>query len=180
MRKNAVARRYAKALFQLAKEQGSLEQVASDLQLISRFLEDPQLKELLEDRRISSRRKKEMARELWGKYVSMTVLAFVDLLFDKQRERILDTIIDVFKELLLAEKNIAVADVKTAFPLDAEAEEQLRQALERYFKKKIELRVSVVPELIGGVVVKVGDRVFDGSVAKRLALMEEHLAAGRS
>lgn len=178
MRRAAVARRYAKALFQLAKEQGNLERVASDLELISRFLEDPQLKELLESRRISSRKKKEIARELWGRHVSTAVLAFVELLFDKQRERILDAIIDAFGALLLADRNIAVAEVKTAFPLDAEAEERLRQALERYFKKKIQLRVSVVPELIGGVVVKVGDRVFDGSVAKRLALMEAHLASG--
>lgn len=176
MKQSAIARRYARALFQLAKEQGSLDTVASDLQLISRFLEDPDLKDLLGHQRVSSRRKKEMVRALWEKYVSTTVLAFVELLVDKHRERYLDAIIEVFADLLRAERNIAVAEIKTAFPLDPDAKERVRQVLEEHFKKKIELKVSVHPELIGGLVIKVGDRVIDGSVSKRLALMEARLA----
>ncbi len=173
---NAIARRYARALFQVAREQGSLDAVASDLQLISKFLEDPALKDLLEHQRISSRRKKEIVRALWEKLVSRTVMAFIELLVDKHRERYLGGIAQIFADLLRAERNIAVAEVKTAFPFDPEAEARVRQVLEKHFGKQIELKVSVHPELIGGMVVKVGDRIIDGSVTRRLALMGTRLA----
>lgn len=174
---NVIARRYAGALFQVGKEQGMLDEIASDLSLVSLYFEqEPELKELLGHQRISSRRKKEIVRELWHGRVSLTVMAFIELLVDKHRERHLDAVGEVFQDLWRAERNIAVAEVKTAFPLDSATQARVRQVLEKRFKKEIELKISVHPELIGGLAIKVGDRIIDGSVTKRLALMETRLA----
>lgn len=177
MIQQALARRYADALFHLAREHGRLDEVAADLRLLAGFLkQEPDLKELLGHQRISIRRKKEIVRELWGNRVSRLVMGFLELLIDKRRERYLEAISEAYFALLRAERNIAVAEVKTAFPLDQELEARLCLALERITGKKIELRVDTRPELIGGLVVKVGDRIFDGTVTKRLELLGARLA----
>ena len=75
--------------------------------------------------------------------------------------------------------NIVVVEVKTAFPLDRQAELHLIGALERLTGKQIELETSLHPELIGGLAVKIGDRIIDGSVTKRLQLLGRSLV-GRS
>lgn len=177
MIQNVVARRYSKALFELAKEQGALEQVTGDLLKISRSLEgEPRLEELMSHQRLSPGQKKKLALEIWQKAVSPLVMSFLLLLVDKHRERHLAAIVAMFMELLRSERNVAVAEIKTAYPLEPEEVERVQRALERALGKKLEMQVSVHPELIGGLVVKVGDRVLDGSVIKRLSLMKERLA----
>ncbi|MDH7576649.1 MAG: F0F1 ATP synthase subunit delta [Bacillota bacterium] len=176
MIQHAIARRYADALFHVAQEHGKLDEVAADLQLLLGFLtQEPDLKELLGHQRISIRRKKEIVRNLWQSRISRLVLGFLELLVDKRRERYLEDIVDVYLNLLRATRNIAVADVKTAYPLDPEMQVKLKRVLETVTRKNIELKISVEPDLIGGLVVKVGDRIFDGSVTKRLELLGARL-----
>lgn len=176
MIKHTIARRYAEALFHVAQEQGELDEVLADLQLLVGFLrQEPELKELLEHRRISLRRKKEIVRDFWQNKVSRLVVGFLELLIDRRRERHLEAIYEVYLDLLRFARNIVVAEVKTAYPLGPETEAQLQSVLEKVTKKKIELKISVQSELLGGLVVKVGDRIFDGSVARRLELLETNL-----
>ncbi|HAA89098.1 MAG: ATP synthase subunit delta [Thermoanaerobacterales bacterium 50_218] len=172
-----VARRYAEALFEVASEQQNLDQVLEDLRLVVEFLRvSPELKQLLEHQKLSFGKKKEIIRELWGNKVSDVVLIFLELLVDKRRERYLEAIYEVYQELLRSTRNIVLAEVKTAFPLEEEDKKELIDVLEKLTRKKVELEVSVDPELIGGIVVKIGDRIFDGSIAKRLELLKAHLA----
>jgi F-type H+-transporting ATPase subunit delta len=166
---NVIARRYAEALFLLAREQDLFDTVDKDLQLVRSFyVQDHGLRDLMSHQRVSTRQKKEIVRNLWQPLVSATVLVFIELVLDKHRERYLEDIIQVFGSLLQTERNIAVAEVMTAFPMTPAKEERLCQVLEQKLHRQIELQVSVHPELIGGLVVKVGDRVYDGSLTKRL------------
>ncbi len=177
MIRKVVARRYAEALFEVASEQQKLDQVLEDLKLVIEFLRvSPELKRLLEHQKLSFGKKKEIIRELWGSKVSEVVLIFLELLVDKRRERYLEAIYEVYLELLRANRNIVLAEVKTAFPLEEEEQKELVGVLEKLTKKKVELKASVDPELIGGIQVKIGDRIFDGSIAKRLELLKTHLA----
>ncbi len=75
-----------------------------------------------------------------------------------------------------SERNIVVAEVATALPIDESLQSRLQEVLERRTGKQVELRISVHPELIGGLAVKIGDRIYDGSAVKRLELMGARLA----
>lgn len=173
---NAIARRYAAALFDAARENGQLDQVLSDWQLVMSFLQqDPRLGSLLQHQRLSTRRKQEIVRELWEHRVSRLFLGFMELIIDKRRERFLVAIYEVFAGQVRQLRNIAIAEVKTAFALDRQSELGLQHALAKLTGKQIELQVSLHPELIGGLVVKIGDRVMDGSAIKRLQLLGAHL-----
>jgi len=175
---NAIARRYADALFNAAQENGQVDQVLSDWQLVISFLQqDPRLGELLQHQRLSRRTKKEIIRELWANRVSQLFLGFLELIVDKRRERFLAAIYDVFKGKVLQVRNISIAEVKTAFALDKQSELNLIKALSDLTGKQIELQVSLHPELIGGLAVQIGDRVIDGSVVKRLQLLGMRLVS---
>jgi F-type H+-transporting ATPase subunit delta len=176
----AVARRYAVALFHVGQENGQLDQIVVDYQLVLSFLkQDPRLGDLLRHQRMSVRRKKEVVRELWQDRVSKLFLNFMELLIDKRRERFLEAIYDLFASQVRQLHNIVIAEARTALPLDQQAESDLIKALERLTGKQIELETSLSPELIGGMTVKIGDRVFDGSVNRRLQLLGKSLV-GRS
>ncbi len=89
----AIARRYGCAMFYAAKENGLLDQVAADFQLVMRFLEQsPELRELLSHQRITTRHKKEIARNLWQNRVSQLFLGFIELIIDNRRENYLGEI----------------------------------------------------------------------------------------
>jgi F-type H+-transporting ATPase subunit delta len=172
----AIARRYAMALFHAANDNGQLDQVMSDYQLVLSFLkQDPRLGELLRHQRLSTRRKKEIVRELWQDRVARIFLSYMELLIDKRRERFLEEIYDLFASQVRQVHNIVVAEVRTAFPLEKQAELHLKGALEKLTGKQVELETSLHPELIGGLAVKIGDRIFDGSTTKRLQLLGRSL-----
>jgi F-type H+-transporting ATPase subunit delta len=176
----AVAERYAMALFQAAQDNGQLDQVMADYQLVISFLkQDPRLGDLLRHQRLSARRKKEVARELWHDRISGLFWNYLALVIDKHRERYLEAIYDDYAGLMLQLHNVVVAEVRTAFPLGGQAELLLTGALEKLTGKKIELTTVLRPELIGGLAVKIGDRILDGSIATRLSLLGMCLA-GRS
>lgn len=169
MIEKAVARRYARGLFDVAREQNQVDEVASDLQeVVATLRQEPELQRLLERQRVSTRSKKDLLSKLWQERVCRLVYCFLELLIDKHRERYLEAILEVYLDLVRDLKNITVAEIRTAFPLDPQREAALQQALEVMTGKKIELRLNVDPELIGGIIIKIGDRVYDGSVKKRL------------
>ncbi len=176
MIEKAVARRYAMSLFQVAQEKGQLDQMVSDYQLVLSFLkQDPRLGELLHHQRLSMGSKKEIARELWQNRVSRLFLSFVELLIDRHRERFLEAIYDLFASQVRQLRNIVIAEVRTAFPLNQQAERGLIKTLEQLTGKQIELETSLHPELIGGLTVRIGDRIIDGSTTKQLQLLGRRL-----
>jgi F-type H+-transporting ATPase subunit delta len=172
----AVARRYARGLFEVAQEQDQIEAVARDLQQVVAVIRQvPELRELLEHQRVSTRNKKEIVASLWRENVCQLVYGFLNLVIDKRRERYLEPMLEEYLVLFRELKNIAVAEVKAAFPLDSQHQEALQRTLEKMTGKTIELHISVAPELIGGLIIKVGDRVYDGSVKKQLRKLGEHI-----
>lgn len=172
MIREAVARRYAKGLFDVAYEMNMVEEVAQDLDGIAELLEqEPSLQEVLECRRVPTHVKKEIIRNIFQERISPVVLGFLEILIDKHRERNFGAIRESYHDFLKKYKNIIVAEVKTAFPLEPQFEEKLKEVLKKSTGKNVEIQVSVHPELIGGLVVQIGDRVYDGSVTKQLKMM---------
>ena len=176
MRDTRVAKRYAAALFGIAQRDGILESVAQDLTLISRFIaEVPYLRAVLMQPLVSDARKYKVAGDAFGDRVTATSLNFLKLLIRKRREDLIEECVREFRARLADYTNTVDAHAATAVPLTAAQQERLTQSLERLTGKTVRLTADVDPEMLGGVIVRIGDTVIDGSLRGRLRRLERQL-----
>jgi F-type H+-transporting ATPase subunit delta len=171
-----VARRYAGALFAVAQRDGILDSVAQDLTLVGRFLaEVPYLRAVLLQPLVSDARKNAVVDEAFGDRVTASTLNFLKLLVRKQREGLIGECIAEFRALLAEHTNTLDAEAWTAVPMTLEQQERLVVSLHRLTGKKVRLTAAVDHTLVGGVVVRLGDTVIDGSVRGKLERLERQL-----
>lgn len=176
MSEQTVARRYALALFQIAVEQDILGQVEQELaQIIQTVNESPELKRVVEHQLITSREKKKVFAELFSGRVSWLTMNFLNLVLDKRRERYLNHIYRQFVVLANEARNILEVEIRSAIKLSQQVLDALAKKLGQSTGKNIRLVERVEPHLKGGAVLKVGDRIIDGSIATRLERMKKHL-----
>ena len=175
-RRDDVVHGYAQALFSVAEAEGALDQVEDELFRFARSVEQHgDLRDALADRSLPAERKKSVLSDLLGKKASPHTVSLLGFVVEAGRARDLGAIVDRLVELAAARRQRAVAEVRTAVVLQAAQRERLQKALEKATGKKIELRVLVDPSVIGGVVARVGDQVFDGTIRRRLELAREHV-----
>jgi F-type H+-transporting ATPase subunit delta len=179
MREETVARRYAAALLaQVRENDATLTTVQGDLQRVAQSLQDtPALGALLAQPLVTETRKKHVLAQAFGQDVQPVTLAFLNLLVDKRRANLLLAVQAEFERMVREVRNIAYATATSAVPLSAEQLIQLERALEARTGKDIELRTELDPDLIGGVLVRIGDTVLDGSVRGNLERLREQLLA---
>lgn len=171
-----LARGYAQALFQIALAEGALEQVEDELFRFARVVEnETRLREALTDISLPSDHRAKMVEELLGGKASPHTVNIVSFLVQQGRARDLAKIIDSLVQLAAEERNKAVAEVRSAVPLDADQREKLKQAIAKATGMQVEVKVLVDPNVIGGLLVRVGDQVFDGTVRRRLQMAREHI-----
>jgi F-type H+-transporting ATPase subunit delta len=173
-----VAKRYAQALFNAAQDAKVLDKMETDLPLVTATLDaNPELKMVLNHPVISAADKKIVIGKLFTGKVSDMLVNFMMLIVEKNREGLLDGIREIFGELLMEYRGQVRAEVFTAFELPESMKATLTQKLSAFTGKTVELSEVVDPALIGGVRVRMGDRVLDGSVHSGLARMKETLLA---
>ena len=114
-------------------------------------------------------------REVFG-----LLLNFFSLLLEKNRFHLIHEILESFKRIVDRERGMGVAEIRTAVPLDERSEKLLTGQLERMAGYKIRVKKEVDPALIGGVVVKVRNKVLDGSVKNRIELFKKELTKIKS
>jgi len=177
----AAARVYAKALFDIGTETGSVGQIYDDLHAVDDTLNalESDLRtffNLPQFRRAEKRRIINLAFE--GK-IGRPVLGLLNILVEKRRESLLDNVVDEFDHYRDLHENRVKARVVTARKLDDDLLDALRSALEQRTQKSVVLTEVVDPEVIGGLRVNVGDRVLDGTVRRSLQDMRRSLTATR-
>jgi len=174
------ARRYAKALFQIARETGSMPAVGDELaRFLERFDGDAQLHDVLTRPWIKGVDRRAIAVAVAeGEGCGALVRDFVGLLAERGR-------IDHFTEIIASYRNFvdedlgqARATVRTAVPLTDGEKQELGRRLEGALGKRILLEERVDPTLLGGFVAQVGSYIVDGSLDGQLARMRERLARG--
>lgn len=166
---------YATALFEVARAEGALEQVEDELFRVARILEQQtRLRDALTDPNLPADHRAQMIGELLGQKVAQHTLNLIAFVVQQGRARDLTEIIDGIVALAAESRMQAVAEVRTAVPLDRDQQSRLKDALEKATGKQIELKVIVDPAVVGGLVARVGDQVFDASVRHRLELAKEH------
>lgn len=173
---NELARGYARALFQIARAEGVLEKVEDELFRFARILEnETRLREALTDISLPPEHRAKMVEDLLGGKASPHTVNTVSFIVQQGRARDLPKIIDSLVQLAAEERDKAVAEVRSAIPLDEGQRAKLKDAITRATGKQVELKVLVDPAVIGGLLVRVGDQVFDGTVRRRLQLAKEHI-----
>jgi F-type H+-transporting ATPase subunit delta len=178
----AVSRRYAKALLLIGKEDGKAEFYREQLSQFSNLISQNKQLELAFTNPLYDTvgRKRVLVAVIELLDLSEIVKAFLLLLFDKGRIGLIDSINDFYQKLADEFKGVALASLVSATELSSEAIEKIRESLSKVTGKEVKLEVKQDPELIGGVVTRIGDLVLDGSVRTQLLNMRESLKRGES
>ncbi|HJU51047.1 MAG TPA: ATP synthase F1 subunit delta [Acidimicrobiia bacterium] len=170
---------YANALFELSSAEGALEATERDLFTISRALAGSQeLRDALTNPQLPLDRKQGILDDLLGGRASDLVRGLVAFIVGQGRMSDLGNIVDAFVERAASSRSQAVAEIRSAIPLDPPTIDRLTAALSKATGKKLEVKTIVDPDVIGGIVAQVGDVVIDGTVARRLAALRQSLRTG--
>lgn len=177
MSDSTIARRYARALYEEAAAAGRVDRVDADVVAVGETLEaSPELHRLFGSPLVSAARKQAVVERLFAGRVDDLVVGLVRLLIRKGREALFPAVALSYAALRDEQRGEVRAIVRTAFPLDEPDRESLRRALEAATGLQILLDVSVDPDLISGLVVRVGDTVYDGSARHLLKTLREQFA----
>jgi ATP synthase F1 delta subunit len=172
-----ISRVYAKSLYQAAVEEGRVEEVRRDLGAFVEALTDSaELRQLLAAEEINDAHKKRVLLDLTegGDELVRNLLLLV---VDKSRESELEAIYEGFVELLEKAKGIVHVEVVTAVEVTTEIRDSLREKIESSLNKTVELTMTVDKEILGGLRLRIGDRIADASVRHRLEKLRELLTS---
>jgi F-type H+-transporting ATPase subunit delta len=174
------ARRYARALLDVAQQRGDPAAVRKALEDAAATLAgQPDLRAALTHPAVSAERKRAVASAVWGsRGFEPLVLRLIEVLVDRGRAGLLPAIAGAYATLWNARRGVVAAQVVTAVDLGPEEQRGLRRAVSRATGREVELTAAVDPGVLGGVLLRMEGRVFDGTVAGRLRALRERLAGG--
>lgn len=176
MKRTKLAARYAKALFEFAKERNEVEEISKDILLIDdTFDNNPELRFTFNSPIVHSDKKAAILRDLFESRVSEPSFRYLMLILRKGRELQLDTICSEYVKIYKASKNIVTLDVFTAQPMEDAAREKIKAKVAGETNANIELVEHLSPELIGGIVIKYNDYMMDASILNSLNKLKREL-----
>lgn len=179
MREIRIAKPYAQALYDAAEEQSVLDHIVVEVdQIIELVQESTEFDQFIRNPILSAQFKSEIFQQLLSDTLHPLLINFLLLLASKQRERFLVAILQTFLEIVDLKAGRVVAQVTSAVPLNDEQQANLIHQLSAYSRKEVRLELTIDPTIKGGVITRLEDTVFDGSVATQLQRMKELLARG--
>lgn len=175
----AVVAPYAEALMSLAQEQNSLDAIAKDVRLVKETLADSvELTQLFASPLIGANVKKGVIESVFGSQVSTLTKSFLLLLVDRKRIAFLGEVVKEFQALLRVIDQVALAEVTSALKLSRAQEDTICDRVKIMANAKtVQLDLTINPDLIGGVIIKVGSQVVDASIRGQLRRLKSSLAA---
>ena len=182
MKNLTVARRYARALLLIGKEDGQAEIYRDELDVVSSLIQKEQeLEQAICNPLYDVEGRRKVLKAIIGRLNPTKIMSsYLLLLFDKGRIGFLSNISEFYQKLADELKGIARASLVSATELSSETVEKIRSALSKRTGNDVILEVEQDPELIGGIVTRIGDLVLDGSVKTQLLSMRESLKRGES
>jgi len=176
-RRDTSARRYAEAAFQTGRADRTLDAWERDMAKIAEAMRHSQLRRLLQHPAIPFAEKERVLRSVMGRGVAPAAVNLLLLMVRRGRPGAIEPMIARFGELLRRERGIALAHVRSALPLDDEDRARIAMQLRALTGEQVEMDESVDPALIGGIAVRIGDRLYDASVRSRLERLRARLTA---
>lgn len=160
---------YAHAMFMVARAEGVLPAVEDELYAFGSALErSTGLRESLTDAALPAERKKGVVQDLLGDRAHPVTIGLLGFVIDLGRAREIPKIVEGLAEMAAEQRRHALAEVRVAVDVSAEQRGRLERALSRATGRQVDVKVVVDPSVVGGVIARVGDEVFDGSIARRL------------
>ncbi|MEZ5218950.1 MAG: ATP synthase F1 subunit delta [Ilumatobacteraceae bacterium] len=167
---------YSRALFEVARAEGTIDEVEDELFRFARNLEsNDELRNALTDEQIPAERRQGVVESLLGGKATPTTVQLVSMVVGSGRGKDLPAIVDRLVARASTSKGLEVAEVRTAVPLTEDQQTRLAAALANATGKQVNLKVVVDPSVLGGIVATVGDTVIDGSVRTRLDQLKARL-----
>lgn len=171
---NLVSRRYAFALFDAGLELNKLKEFKSDMSKISDVLvNNVDFQKILSHPKVSKAEKKDMLNSAFSKLVSEEILNFLYILVDKRRESSILEISKEFKKLFNEHENIIEVTAVTSVAMDDKSTKKLVEALESKLNKTVSLKNIVDTDVIGGVLLKIENKIIDGTIKGQLQEIEK-------
>lgn len=168
------ARRYAQAIFQIAKANNNLDEWAKDLKRITEIAKDQDVIDIIENPKVLFDQKAALIKQKLGKANDL-VLNLCYLLIMKGKLKNAGQIADEYEALLDEHKGIKHALVTTAVPVDEAEKAKIAAQLEKITGKKISVKLQVNPAILGGIIARIEDTQIDGSVRNKLELLRKDL-----
>jgi F-type H+-transporting ATPase subunit delta len=166
-----LARPYAEAAFQLAKNGNALAAWSQSLASLAAIARNPDVEAYISNPHLAAEQRTSLFIGKAGERLSADQENFVRVLTSNDRLQVLPEIAELFEGLKNGHEGVRTAEVESAFPLDDAAVKALVADLEKKLNAKVQATVRVVPELIGGVRIAIDDEVIDASVRGKLAAM---------
>ena len=171
-------RGYAEALFAVARAEGALPTVEDELYGFAKGLEQhTDLREALTDAALPAENKKAVIAEVLGDRANPVTVSLLGFIVDAGRAREIPAIVERLAQVAASERDHALAEVRSAVALNEAQRDRIAQALSAATGRTVDVKVVVDPSVVGGIVARVGDEVFDGSVSSRLESAKQHLGS---
>lgn len=166
--------RYAKALLQLSVEENSLEESYADMRLLDRICsESREFSLLLKSPIVKTDKKIKIVCEIFANKTQKLSLDFVKIIINKKREHLLEGVAKAFIALYKSEKNIETATVTTAVPISSALKEEIVGYIKSRNNNQVELTEVVNKDIIGGAIIRIGDKEFDASIATNITELRQ-------
>jgi len=173
--RRTTARPYAEAAFALARDARRLKPWSEMLALLATVVGDVSMQRLLNDPRLPRERVAALIIEICGKHLDVAAQNFVRLLAENRRLGLLPEIVALYEMRRAEAEAIVDADVTSAFALSEAEQRKIGEALKRRLGREVRITTRVDASLLGGIVIRAGDLVIDGSVRGRIAALATHL-----
>jgi F-type H+-transporting ATPase subunit delta len=177
-RGGSAARRYAEAVFQLAERDNTLDRWRDDLRLAAEVAADERVAKVVKSPMVAMERREELVGDLLGKRLAKPAFSLVRLLVQRGNLELVGPISTEFQRLLNKKRGVVSALVTSAAPLTPDEDAAIRVRVAELTGATVDVTTTVDTGLIGGVTVRIGDRLIDASVRGRLERLREQLLAG--
>jgi len=170
MSRYRIALRYDKSLLSLAIEQGALEEVRRDMEMLDNLCkENRDFRLMLQSPVVSHQKKLAILKAIFGKKAHKLTIGLFEIISRRNREEILPDLAAVFREQYNEYKGIATASLVTTYPVEEEQRKEFKEYVKKTTQaKSVELKEEIDPGIIGGYVLKIGDRQIDNSLRTKL------------
>lgn len=172
-----IARPYAEAIFNMARDNSALKEWEQRLELMANIAKDEAMQRFLGDPRASQEQKEAVFQEVAGDALGEEGQRALDVLFENDRVSVLPHVLEQYRQLRQEAEGEVHAVVTTAADLSDDQKSALTDKLEKRFGKKVTVETRIDENLLGGMVVRAGDQVIDGSIRGGLDQLRNQLKA---
>jgi F-type H+-transporting ATPase subunit delta len=173
---SVVGDRYAESLFDLAKEENKVTQYLDDIKLVGEVLgSDPQIVQFFNHVLIENDKKIQLLDQSFKGNVDQYVLNFLKLLVQSRRIRYIDDIVKSYINLSNQYLGIEEGTIYTPYKLTDQQIQDIEKAISQKENKKVTLKVSIDPSLLGGIKVQIANRIYDGTIKNKVEMLKKEL-----